>query len=180
VNACVRSFVAIVLSAFCVSPVATRAQTQTDSSAGPLITAEQIRAAFTSAGYATDAIIDWAWETPLQRAMLRTFEVHDRATQRVVMVLVFPSVEAASVIRTELATDQGSDRLDPVLVAGYGPGVWRGNVAIVEANEPDLSQVAQPRAEQDDDASTSPDLQKSQRPVDPDFQQALNNSDINL
>jgi hypothetical protein len=176
-HARVRALVALLASTLCFSPVPTAAQTDTDSSSGPYITAEQARDAFITAGYATDPIIDWAWRTPSLEPVLRTFEVHDRPTQRAVMVLVFPSVEAAGVLRGELDTEQRSDRQDPVLLAGYGPSTWRGNVAMVEGTEPDLAMVAQPQADQDEDPSTRPDPQS---PVDPDFQQALNSSDINL
>jgi hypothetical protein len=43
------------------------AQTQTGSPSGPLVSAQQARDAFTTAGYAADPIIDWAWRTSLQR-----------------------------------------------------------------------------------------------------------------
>jgi hypothetical protein len=160
------------------------AQTQTDSASGPFITAEQARDAFMNAGYKADPIIDRAGRTPSLQTLLRTFDVHDPANRRMVMVLVFPSVEAAGLFRTTLAMDGETNRPDPLLVTGYGPSLWRGNVAMVESTESNLARVAQLQAGQDTgiyaDPSGGPDPRAPDIQVDLDFQQALNSSDVNM
>jgi hypothetical protein len=130
-----------------------------------------------------DPIIDWAWRTPSAQTFLRTFEVHDGIDQRVVMVLVFPSREAAGFLRGVLQQEE-NERPDPRLVAGYGPSVWRGNVALVESTEPIRARVGQLQSDQHngmyEDPSASPDSLEPGIAVDLDFQQALNGSDVNI
>jgi hypothetical protein len=181
----IRWFAAVlVVSTLCVAPVSTAAQTQTDSTLGPFITAEQARDAFTTAGYMADPIVDWEWRTPAVHTLVRTFEVHDGTTERVLMVLVFPSVEATGYVRGTLAVHGGPERSDPLLVASYGPSAWKGNVALVESTEPILARAAQLQSAQKngmfEDPSASPDFPQPDIPVDLDFQQALNNSEVNL
>ena len=103
-NACIRWFVAVLVSTLCVSPVPTAAQTQTNPSSGPRITAEQARDAFTTAGFTADPIIDWAWRTRSTSAFLRTFDVYELRQQL---------ERACSVSRTSL------------LLASAGYARWR-------------------------------------------------------
>jgi hypothetical protein len=183
-NACIRSLLVVLASTLCTWPLPAGAQTQADPSSGPFITAEQAHDAFTAAGYAADPIIDWAWRTPSQHTLLRTFEVRDSANQRLVMVLVFPSFEAVGFVRNTVAVHRQAEEPDQPLVAGYGPSVWRGNVAMVESTQSTLARVAELEADQDtsffEDPSADADARAPDIQVDLDFQQALNNSDVNL
>jgi hypothetical protein len=74
--------------------------------------------------------------------------VHSKygAKQRLVMVLVFPSFEAASFVRNTIAMHGPAEDPDQHLVAGYGPSVWTGNVAMVESTQSTLARVAQDSA----------------------------------
>jgi hypothetical protein len=58
------------------------------------------------------------------------------------------------------------------------------NVAMVESTEPTVARVAQSQSDQSngtcEDSCTSPDALETAFPVDLDYQQALNNSDVNI
>jgi hypothetical protein len=97
-------------------------------SGGPLLSAEQVRAEFADRGYEVAESVYWTWYTP----GLTTFRVRDAATQRLLTVLVYPDQAAADTARVR------AEQQSAPLVAGYGASTWRGNVAIVQANELDV------------------------------------------
>jgi hypothetical protein len=107
-------------------PAGTWAQADTGNSA--VLTAEQARAAFTTSGFSADPIINWGWTAP----SVRTFVVHDAASDRVLTVLVFQTSADAGLVRGSMALHQRLTSGDPYVLAGYGPSVWSGNVAMVE------------------------------------------------
>ena len=169
---------AVALGTVCLCPGVVAAQTQTSSD--PVTTPEQAQAAFTSTGYQVDPIQTWGWTTP----SVRSFEVHDPATQRVLMVLVFPTAGDAALLRGEMALHQESATSNPYLVSGYGPSMWSGNIAMMESNESHLERVAQLQADQNNGVYDSPEAVLDARApnitVDVDFQRALQISGMNL
>ena len=176
-------FLAAMLMAtlFAVLPLAqTSAQTQADPADAPVLTAEHARDAFARDGFEVDAITNWGWSVPT----LRTFKVRETASERVLMVLVFPTSQDAGLLRGQLALHEESTTPDPYVVAGYGPGVWSGNVALVQSTESQLALVAQLQADQDDGQSPDPAVVEAARApdiaVDVDFQEALTKSVTNL
>jgi hypothetical protein len=156
------------------------AQSQVDPANLPLVTAEQARDAFAQQGFQTSAIVAWGWAAPT----LRTFEVRDSASPRVVMVLVFASSQDAGLFRGQMARHAESTTANPYLIAGYGPSMWRGNVALVQSTESQLQLVDRLQADQDngtyDDPGVVLDARAPAMAVDPDFQEALTNSIVNL
>ena len=100
----------MLLSVVCLWPTAASAQSETDLS----ITAEQAQAAFAVHGFQVDPITDWGWPVP----SIRSFVVHDLLTQRVLMVLVFPSTDKANEFRGGIAMEQRSSRSDLYVVGG--------------------------------------------------------------
>src|SRR5215216_6485767 len=87
-------------------------------------TTEQVRNAYSSTGFQVDQTLNWDWTSP----PVRTFQVHDPARGRVLMVVIYPSVATAQTV-----AGRGSR-----LVVGYGDAVWQGNVALVQANQREL------------------------------------------
>jgi hypothetical protein len=172
--------IAVLLAAICLSPAAASAQTQNDPSAVLPLTAEQARAAFMDKGFAADSVVDWGWTIP----SLRSFVVHDVPTQRVLMVMVFPSSQEAGVFKGRLVLQQASAASNPYVLAGYGRGVWNGNVVIMQSTESQLERVAQLQADQDNGINGDPNLVLDARApeiaVDLDFQLALLDSVVNV
>ncbi|HEX8969036.1 MAG TPA: hypothetical protein VF937_14215, partial [Chloroflexota bacterium] len=137
--------------------------------------------AFTSAGYVADQPQSWDWTSP----PVTSFQVHDTASGRVVMVLVYPDVAAAQTeLRQAASHDQVGAGSGPHLIPGYGPSVWNANVAMVEATESQLARLYQAQADRDNgvyvDLALNPDPNESTLAVDFDFQQALDSSAVNL
>jgi hypothetical protein len=143
-------------------------------------TVEQARGAFARAGYQVDAAHTWDWMAP----SFSSFQVRDTANDRVLMVLVYPSADAAQAARLEAAAHEQMLNVEsperdaaPRLVTGYGPSTWIGNVALVETTGYQLDRIY--KAQVDRDAGLYVDPQLMQSPigadvaVDPDFQQAL-------
>jgi hypothetical protein len=144
----IRSLLGFAATFSALFPVLASAQ-----SATPIATADQVRAQFISAGYQVDAPTTW-WTNGST-----TFLVHDPLGQsdsnaRIVMVLVYPDLETAHAERqrTDAAPSgagmPGSD-FGPRLVPGYGPSVWQGNVAMVEATFGELNRQYQAQLETD-------------------------------
>ena len=173
-----RSLLASLAAAACLWPVAAHAQTS-----APAVQVEQVRAAFSNAGYQVDTALDWSWMSP----PVTSFRVHDAAHDRVLMVLVYPSDTAALAGRLEAeAHEQALNTGQPVastdgphMVIGFGPSTWRGKLALVQSSESELSRVY--RAQND---QMVPDPVVDSAPtallVDLDFLQALDNSAVNL
>ena len=92
--------------------------------ADPNLSADQARSIFVDAGYQVDQLKTWDWLTPA----VNTFQVHDVARNRVLLVQVYPDVAQAQ---------RGSERT----VEGYFASTWIGNVALFEANADDYQRV---------------------------------------
>jgi hypothetical protein len=148
---------------------------------------EQARGAFSAAGYQVDQALNWEWTSP----PVSTFQVHDLANGRVLMVMVYPDAAGAQTgWRQALAREPQQSPAgvvaasDPHLIAGYGKSVWSGNVAMVQATQAKLDRVYQLQADRDNGIYVDPDLvQEPTFPdlvVDLDFQQALQSGAVNL
>jgi hypothetical protein len=88
----------------------------------------EVRSALTSAGFIVDEPQTWEWLTP----PVSSIRVHDPATGRVLMIVVYPSTESALVARAR--ANDGS------LAAGFGETVWIGNLALSQSTELHLNQ----------------------------------------
>jgi hypothetical protein len=180
------SFAIIVATAaVCLSPVSVAAQAATG------LTTDEVRTAFVEQGYRVSAPLTW-WTSD----HVTTFMVSDGeqrgSTGRVVMVLVYPDVATAEAERARAQTREAADTSGalstdaPHLVPGYGPGVWRNNVAIVESTEDELSRRY--AAELDQEASglsnatgtVAPATRPAEYAVDLDILLALDGARVNL
>jgi hypothetical protein len=185
----IRSLIPIVAAVACFSPIAAFAEvTRLPQLAPDVETVEQARDAFRSAGYTVSEAHSWDWMVP----PVSSFQVQDATEDRVLMVLVYPSVSAAEAARLQAASHEQASKVEsadsagasPRLVTGYGPSVWNGNVALVEASGSQLRQLQQTQLDRDNNDSIETD--SSQAPgqmgvvVDLDFQQALQRSTVNL
>jgi hypothetical protein len=113
------------------------------------LTVDQVRGGFIADGYQVGAPLHW-WTN----GRVTTFTLSDgpQATDRIVMVLVYPDTATAQ------AETAGSDQLKgPRLVPGYGPAVVRQNVALVESSRQELDQryAAEQASEEAEFAATS-------------------------
>jgi hypothetical protein len=181
-----RSFGASIALAVCLWLVAASAQAQDLPAAGPVLSVDQVRSAFT--GYLVDPALNWEWTSP----PVTTFQVHDLANGRVLMVLVYPDVAAAQAERgraTMREQDETSDNtigsIGPFLITGYGHSVWNANVALVQTTQSELDRMFRLQNDRDNGVLVDPDslLQGPRLPeyaVDLDFQQALQTSVFNL
>jgi hypothetical protein len=117
--------------------------------ADALLTVDQAKGAFTTAGYDVGQAVNWNWTSP----PVTTFQVRDghRSTDdRTLMVLVYADSSAArsaqlqAQTRDETAEHRGlvySDEHGPQLVPGYGESVWRQNVALVQSSQSELNRL---------------------------------------
>jgi hypothetical protein len=163
-------------------PVATSAQVaELPQISSTVQTVEQVRQAFSYAGFTVDAAHTWDWTSP----SFTSFQVHDSASDRVLMVLVYPSGVAAEAARLQAASHEQSSHASPHLVIGYGLSSWNGNVALVETTGSELNRLYQAELDRDNDLYITPDIaqpvvSQSDVAVDIDFQQALENGAVNL
>jgi hypothetical protein len=153
-----------------------------------MLTVEQARTAFTSAGYQVDRAYTWDWTSP----PVTSFRVQDPSTSRILMVLVYPSGEAALTSRLQATNREqalqpdaaGALDVGPHLVVGYGNSTWNSNVALVQTTEAQLDRMFQAQADRDNGVSVNPavadDPGLPNLAVDLDFQQALQSGAVNL
>ena len=167
----------------CLGGVAGPALAQDAPEARPVATVEQLRSAFNATGYQADPALNWDWTSP----PVSSFVVHDARRDRVLMVLVYPSVSAAEAARLQAAArdaDSGQTGAGPHLVNGFGPSVWTGNVALVQTTQSSLDRDYQLQVDRDTGVRVDPDLVREPSlptvAVDLDFQQALETSVANL
>jgi hypothetical protein len=92
--------------------------------ADPGLSAERARTVFVDAGYQADQLQTWDWLSP----PVITFQVHDRARDRVLLIQVYPNVAAGQ---------RGSERM----VEGYSARTSIDNLALFEANAAEYEQV---------------------------------------
>ncbi len=186
-NLTVRSIIAPATAAVCLWPVAAAAQ-DVPSGLGSILTLEQVRGGFASAGYQVDDAVRWDWTSP----PVSTVRIRDAATDRVVIALVYPTGEAASAARFRARTAEQKQlpggaitgNRGPHIVIGYGESVWLSNVGLVQTTQSHLNHVYQVEIECDNGGyvSQEPVAQATERgwTVDVDFMQALNASVVNL
>jgi hypothetical protein len=168
--------------------VAAAAQ-EAQPSVAPGVSVEQVRGTFAAAGFQVDQAVNWDWTSP----PVSTFQIHDAAHGRVVMVLVYPNVTAASTGRHQAeAREQALDSegmlssgLGPHLVMGYGESIWRGNVALVETSQAELDRMSRWQADRDNGVYVDPVFFVAEPStvhfaVDFDVQQALEAGVVNL
>ena len=86
-----RSFLRGLVVAGCLWTLAGTALAQELPLTGPVMAVDQARGAFSTAGYQVDQTLTWDWTSP----PVSTFQVHDLASGRVLMVLVYPTAAAA-------------------------------------------------------------------------------------
>jgi hypothetical protein len=178
-----RFFFASLLVAGSAWPMSAAAQSDPQ-----VITVDQVRSAFSSAGYAVDQPTTWDWTRP----PLTSFEVHGQNDGRVLMVLVYPSMTAADdalllAQSHEQALNAGqplSSASGPHIVSGFGTSTWARNVALVQSTETQLDRMYQVQVDRDNGIATDQvmfdDPSAPMIAVDLDFLQALQSSVANL
>ena len=177
-----RSILGVLALAASLLPLAGIAHAQADPATASVMSVDQARAAFSTAGYAVGQPHMWDWTQP----PVTTFEIQDQARDRVVMVLVYPSDSAAQLGRLQAeAHEEGLASGAPHLVTGYGPSTWSGNVALVQTTPTQLQQAYRAQTDRDNGVYDEADRVQGDpnRPamaVDLDFQQALQNGAVNF
>src|ERR1051326_2935185 len=92
---------------------------------GPNLTIDQVRGAYLYPGYEVEPALSWDWTSP----PVTSFQVHDLATGRVLMVLVYSDAAAAKTEQRQALANEADPTVgDPHLVAGFGRSVLTGNV----------------------------------------------------
>ena len=146
------------------------------------ISVDQVQSAFATAGYEVDQPYRWTWTSPPVTSM----RVWDPSSDRVLLVLVYPDVAAA-----EVEHDRAMDRDvqpvdgDPYLVRGYGPSVWKANIALVQSTQSQLDRLYGHEVNGDMRSSVARsaavlDAEFPNTAVDLDFVHALNSGAANL
>ncbi len=142
---------------------------------------DAVRDSFANGGFQVDQPHAWTWMNP----PFTSVEIHDPASQRVVMVMIYADSAAAErARRLALAHDPGQS--GPHLIEGYGPSVWNDNLAMVESTQSELDHVFQTRLDQTNGVEVDTNLawehSVSNDAVELDFQQALvvNTGAVNL
>jgi hypothetical protein len=155
--------VATVLGVACLAPPVAAQQFASDPASVRAV--DELRSALTSVGFIVDEPRTWDWLTP----PVSSVRVHDGATGRVLMIVIYPSTESALVARAR--ANDGS------LAAGFGDTVWIGNLALSQSTELHLSQVDALVAHRENGAFTEDEVftlfQHPTYAVDRDFLQAL-------
>jgi hypothetical protein len=159
-----------------------------EATAPRFLSVDQVRSAFSSAGYQVDQAESWNWTSP----PVTSFEVHDASTGRVVLVLVYLSTAAAQAAMLDAETHEqalgagapNNETGSPHVVAGYGRSVWDGNVAMVQTTAADIERAYQAQIDRDNGLNAEPPAGLSgaqpESSVDLDFLQALQQGTINL
>jgi hypothetical protein len=176
-----RSLLRGLVAVGCLWTLAGTALAQNLPVAGPVLAVDQVRGAFSNAGYQVDQTLTWDWTSP----PVSTVQVHDVSRGRVLMVLVYPTTAAAQLERSQaLAREPRLDGGNPHLIAGYGQSLWRGNVAMVQTTQSQLQRIFQLQLDRDDGMYVNPDLVQDpglpEIAVDGDFQLALERGAANL
>jgi len=154
----------------------------------PTMTVVQARSAFSSAGYTLEAAHAWDWTRP----PVTSFEVHGQHDDRILMVLVYPSMTAAqdALLQAE-SHEQALNPGNPIgsgsgphLVSGFGASAWSGNVALVQTSQKQLERLYQWQADRDNGLVTDQvildDPAMPTIAVDLDFLAALQSAVVNL
>jgi len=148
----------------------------------PPLSVAQVQAAYGAAGYNVDQAYAWDWTRP----PVTSFQVHGQTDGRVLMVLVYASNTAAEGARLQAETHEqafgiGQGGAGPHMVLGYGPSLWRGNVALVQSTDAQLMRVSESRGTgMPGDKVFLEDPSLPNIAVDLDFQEALQSGAVNL
>jgi hypothetical protein len=137
---------------------------------------DQARLAYSASGYQVSESHAWNWMQP----PFASFRVTDPETGRVLTVVIYASTDDADTARVEArgTQRQGSVGVDgPLLVWGFGPSVWNGNVALVQSTESRLYRFASNGGMYDAAGSRFEPVTDT---VDLDFQRALTHGVVNL
>jgi hypothetical protein len=129
-------FVVRVAFAVCVWPAAV-VQAQDVPHSDVTLTVDQVRGTFAGAGFQIDGVHNWDWTSP----PVSTVQIHDQSSGRVLMALVYPSSAAAQAARFQAQAREPADQsgsYGPHLVAGFGPSLWHGNVALQQTTQSEL------------------------------------------
>lgn len=181
VNPSPRSLVASLAAAVCLWPVSVSVtQAQGAAPSAPALTVEQVRNSFSHAGFQVQQSRTWDWTSP----PVTSFQIQDQTGARVLMVLVYANSAAAQTAYVQAqardeaqgsASRPGAD--GPHLVDGYGPSVWKANVALVQTTQSELDRLYRVHSDRDNCVDTNLTLVQDPGPpsvmVDVDFQQAL-------
>lgn len=90
-----------------------------------------MHADYAAQDYQVEASLAWPWTGD----GVTSFRVLAPASDRMLMVLVFPSISGAGYAHAL------ADARNMPLVPGYGPAVWRENVALVESSADQLNRA---------------------------------------
>jgi hypothetical protein len=136
---------------------------------------DDVRTSFVSGGFQVDQPHAWTWMNP----PFTSLQIHDPASHRVLMLMIYPDSAAARTARTHaLAHDPG--QAEPHLIEGYGPSVWNGNVAMVQSTRSELDHLFQTRMDDASGVEVDTNLawehSVTADTVDMDFLQALDNA----
>ena len=136
---------------------------------------DNVRDSFINSGFKVDQPYAWTWMNP----PFTSLQVHDLASQRVLMILIYPDAASARTARSQaLAHEPG--QAEPHLIEGYGPSVWSENVGIVESTQSELNHILQSRLDQanglDIDTNLAWEHSVTNDAVDLDFRRALVNT----
>ena len=115
-------------SVLCALPTSAFADANTSES--PPISAERIRIAFAERGYLVEHSVTSDWTSP----PFASVRVRDAAADRVVLILAYPDVAALGMVARHPSTS---------IAPGFGPAVFRRNLAIVQSNASELRRLAQ-------------------------------------
>ncbi len=134
-----------------------------------------VRDSFISSGFQVDRPHAWTWMNP----PFTSLQVHDPASQRVLMLMIYADSASAQRARSQaLAHEPG--QAEPHLIEGYGPSVWSDNVALVETTQMELDKLSQARSDEANGVEVDTNLawehSVSNDAVDLEFQQALVNT----
>jgi hypothetical protein len=136
---------------------------------------DEVRTSFVSGGFQVDLPHAWTWMNP----PFTSLQIHDPASQRVLMLMVYPDSAAARTARTQALTHEPA-AVEPHLIEGYGPSLWNGNVAMVQSRHPELDHLLQTRMDDASGVEVDTNLawehSVTADAVDMDFQQALDNA----
>jgi hypothetical protein len=146
---------------------------------------DDVRASFLDTALQIEAPHAWSWSS----SPVTSMQMRD-ADGQVLLALIYTDSNVATLAREQAEADErrtsGGTAIagSPHLVEGYGPSVWYGNVALVQAAQSDLNRLYQQTIDRANgiEASTAEIVAVSTplHAVDFDFQQALDQHLANL
>jgi len=116
----------------CLWPAAGAAQAQELPASTPLMTVDQARSAFATAGYRVDQTYNWDWTSP----PVSSLQVRDPGNERVVMVGYGQSLWDGNVALVQ-TTESQLERLDRAQ-ADLANGVYRDPIVARDPGVPDF------------------------------------------